>query len=914
MDKNDKDNLISPAEGLSENDTDCSEAFVATENITANTQDNNPALSATEVLPPVAFSDSADGEPNNNREPKDNGVSETNGKDGEKILFDGDNCVTKSEFIAKNLVARAKEFGIVDNLIEHAEEFGIKDTLIARAEEYGIKEQIIAHSKEYKIVETVKAKTKEYNLKGVVKARAKEVNLTELIMARAREYGIPEDVIARTLEYKIPSEIIARAKEFDLPDELVARIAEIVLPDKEESLPLSSSVDEEISEEVPEEVNEEIQEENDDDFDEDVDEPEEEEKNPFGENLEADFPKTPVDQRLLDAYTDTCRTADELLSRHDIYTEYMTVLAEGLGKIHLSERLMLRSVDEIWVKAIEECINSLDELIRNPNHFIAESEEVLPIEKTKRISGRSIAHLCRHTDYITVNEDDEISPLKMLNVFREDSLLTYENKFLNTLINRLYLFVNKRYKVAKDYGVDEKTECFEYENSFNHGEGKGKIKISVEYSERNISGGVKNKLLGTGLWARVERLNSIVTGYINSPFVAAMEKNYVHPPILRTNAILKNKYFRECLALWEFIESYDDAGYGITVEESEHEMSDEYVRQIYAGAAMQYLLFRHNMELGAVEDAQTSKVIPSYNLEKVKMSDYTEEFSDEIAEPVSSDSVVADALKVALIADEIISANEKKEDVSDGLVKSFNANIRLAPEDVKRYFVEIYNSLIVYNGVETRFTKRFATFYANGKPVVRASVGEKSIKLYLALDPAAVDESLGVINVSERKGFATTPSAFVVHGDRSLSVAKELINSLIKELKLTFGEGKAELASVSDFETETIELMREKGWIYSADGVKGGEISFGPEKNGISEKKAKILADVNVRENIGADKLASMEAETKRPVSVPNRKRTAADDLAQIVRPESNYAKPTEFGIDDSSGFLKDAASDKERQ
>ena len=36
----------------------------------------------------------------------------------------------------------------------------------------------------------------------------------------------------------------------------------------------------------------------------------------------------------------------------------------------------------------------------------------------------------------------------------EDSLLTYENKFLNTLINRLYMFVNKRYKVAKEYGVE----------------------------------------------------------------------------------------------------------------------------------------------------------------------------------------------------------------------------------------------------------------------------------------------------------------------------------------------------------------------------------------------------------------------------------------------------------------------------
>lgn len=44
---------------------------------------------------------------------------------------------------------------------------------------------------------------------------------------------------------------------------------------------------------------------------------------------------------------------------------------------------MLRCIDETWIKAVEESLPALDELIRNPSHFIAETEEILPIEMTK---------------------------------------------------------------------------------------------------------------------------------------------------------------------------------------------------------------------------------------------------------------------------------------------------------------------------------------------------------------------------------------------------------------------------------------------------------------------------------------------------------------------------------------------------
>ena len=267
-----------------------------------------------------------------------------------------------------------------------------------------------------------------------------------------------------------------------------------------------------------------------------------------------------VNAARVNDYDETLKKVNDLLSAENVWANALTAISEGESSVRLSKKYMLRSIDEIWVKAIEDCLNSIDALIRNPRHYIAETEEVLPIELTKKISGRSITHLGRHTDMIRMNDNGEVTPMKMLNVFREDSLMTYENKFLNTLVNRLYMFVSRRYNVAKTKGVDEETETLEFENNFTDGDGKGRIKLVIEYAKRSDGADVKNTVFDTGVWKRVERLNDIVTGYVNSSFCKSMDRNFVRPPIMRTNAIIKNKYFRECLALWEFIESYDDAG------------------------------------------------------------------------------------------------------------------------------------------------------------------------------------------------------------------------------------------------------------------------------------------------------------------------------------------------------------------
>ena len=648
-----------------------------------------------------------------------------------------------------------------------------------------------------------------------------------------------------------------------------------------------------------------------------------------------------VEERPLGAYDDTVFTTNELFSRHGVFNDIIAALSEGEGKASFSEKLMLRSIDEIWVRAIEDCVHSLDELIRNPNHFIAETEEVLPIELTKRITGRSVAHLCRHTDYISSNDKGEVTPTKMLNVFRDDSILTYENKFLNTLINRLYAFVGKRYAVLKDKGADERMQTLEFENAFPIGEGKARVRVCVEYSERYGGTDAKKVLEGSGLMARVERIYAIVTGYVNSSFAKEMDKNFIRPPVMRTNAIIKNKYFRECLALWEFIESYDDSGYGVMVDEKKKEISSDYAKELYKDAAMLYFIFRRNMDEGYGEDEKREyRVVPDVVMPDIVVpEEYREEFERENYACDTDFDDVNLSLLAALAADEL----------SVGKLpvyrKSFAERLCDSDEMMKIAFAEICNEMSGYRSVKLRYSRKCATLRRGRTPLVRIAVAGKSLKMYFALECAGIPEKYRAKDASKFKRYADTPSYIRIRSARSLKYALRICDLLAEKYELVLSKKpvveidpdelnyeyfglvgktaeelriKAEKARTaeeataaeaekaaesdekeSDFSHGETEDIFEK--VAAEVDYPTVDVSFGPKKNEVADKEARLVEELAVKES------GHVFEEEKPPVPEESDDVSKAAELIEgLERVESDYNKPTDFGLDDSSGFISD--------
>lgn len=211
--------------------------------------------------------------------------------------------------------------------------------------------------------------------------------------------------------------------------------------------------------------------------------------------------------------------------------------------------------DYSWVPVIEDCIPYLDEIIRNPRRFLVQEEDIVPVEKAKKITEETVKHLAQHTNLIQdVDEDGFIKPLKVLNVRKEDTLDLYENRFIYSLIVNLQIFL--RNQISTNGGESFK-KC-NRKVTYN-GETKLKnnnIKVSVSLESNffdNLSD--KDSKDGASIFDRIERINEIIMDFACSQFMKSMgQVTMVRSPIRKTNVILKDTNFQQALSLWEYIE------------------------------------------------------------------------------------------------------------------------------------------------------------------------------------------------------------------------------------------------------------------------------------------------------------------------------------------------------------------------
>ena len=344
-----------------------------------------------------------------------------------------------------------------------------------------------------------------------------------------------------------------------------------------------------------------------------------------------------------------------------LYESFRTSLSHSRSTIALNRRILEKDIDVSWVESIETGRVSIDNVIRNPSKTIINVEEVVPIALSKKITVDSVKHLAQHTDLIqSVDpETGKITPSKVLNIHKEESYLTYENKFVNTLIDRLFIFVNKRYEKLKAVSSSEEVFAMEYNTAFESGSGrKMKMTLNIETSD-SLEAADEN---GSTLWDRVEKIRRIVEGYKSSPFCQQMGQNYIRPPVMRTNAIMKNVDLKACLVLWQFIEGYDKTGYEINVSDSAQKPDKEYVENLYDLSALNLLLFRSFTQDSEAEvlKTQKSKAAAPRVLRKFDKVSY-----DEHELVIGSDRLTDDST----LAQDNISENEKILAEIDKIIK-----------------------------------------------------------------------------------------------------------------------------------------------------------------------------------------------------------------------------------------------------
>lgn len=212
-----------------------------------------------------------------------------------------------------------------------------------------------------------------------------------------------------------------------------------------------------------------------------------------------------------------------------------------------------------WIDIIEETISYIDNIFRAPNRFIINEEEIVKIELARKITVDSIKHLSKNTNFIQEydEETNDIKPSKILNVNKEESYDTYENRFIYTLIQNMKFFISKKKKMIEENenAVGKNNKQIEYTgNSELLGE---KIDIGIQLKTSLQQESTKEDLL-----SRILKLESKIRDIANLDTYKIIDKKHITlitPPIKKTNVILKNTNFQYAVKLWNFLQDNLDS-------------------------------------------------------------------------------------------------------------------------------------------------------------------------------------------------------------------------------------------------------------------------------------------------------------------------------------------------------------------
>ncbi|MDD3130055.1 MAG: DUF2357 domain-containing protein, partial [Candidatus Izemoplasmatales bacterium] len=211
----------------------------------------------------------------------------------------------------------------------------------------------------------------------------------------------------------------------------------------------------------------------------------------------------------------------------DFAKQYINLLESSKLELYQKERRERRVFDDSWLEKIEGIIPIIDRLTRSPKETLRRVSEVVPVERAKKVDSATVRHLAANTQLIKrVNSKGDIVPTKVLTSYSESELGTYENRFLMSLIDKIYTFIEVRYKLIHHKMHTEYVNYLKVNSSidFDSAVIDYDITLKINRTMQNDSVNKKNQ----ELFDRMTDLRDSIKSYKQSNFMRMMS-NY--PPV-----------------------------------------------------------------------------------------------------------------------------------------------------------------------------------------------------------------------------------------------------------------------------------------------------------------------------------------------------------------------------------------------
>lgn len=243
-------------------------------------------------------------------------------------------------------------------------------------------------------------------------------------------------------------------------------------------------------------------------------------------------------------------------------------LNTGTKKVYNKKQIESRDFDMDFLNVIESCYPALLKIMRDPKKAIRYDQEIVAVEKAKKVNADTVRHLSSHTHLIKeIKNNGDVVPAKVLSTFAEEELAIYENRFIKSLVKRIEVFLERRYNVMKTSLDSFEADHLNVENDFLMSGKNVSVKLDISIKEvfnQDIEGSKAD-------YQRLLYVREIIQGLKGTEFMRALSKaKDVYPPILKTNIILHNPDFQMCYNLWVYLDRIDGIAFNVDIKEKNY--------------------------------------------------------------------------------------------------------------------------------------------------------------------------------------------------------------------------------------------------------------------------------------------------------------------------------------------------------
>lgn len=281
---------------------------------------------------------------------------------------------------------------------------------------------------------------------------------------------------------------------------------------------------------------------------------------------------------------------DQSYEQEGYYKFYKSLITNSSHYCQFSNARLVKTIDETWVEAIENAIPAITNCIQNPRKYIEEDREVVNIAMARNITTESLRHLLQHSNYIDeYRKDGTVIPNKILNIYKEESLSTYENRFICTLIMILQQFVNERYDAIFEESKDELGISLELNSTIQNYTEIMDYSLKIKFHDKETD--IDNEMECSDIFSRIDKIHRQVNMLVTTGFVKTMRRfPQVRNPIVKTNVIKKNQDYKECYNLWDFLNTYHQVGYQINLLKQSPNIPLDFEQDLYDSIFYHYAM------------------------------------------------------------------------------------------------------------------------------------------------------------------------------------------------------------------------------------------------------------------------------------------------------------------------------------